>query len=160
MKQFLLNPDGSVPLGTNVPALLEAGVTLVTPTITPVPEPGYTFIEGVPEDGKQTWVMVEVEVSIEPQEIPSLSPPQFTYLLALSGLDDVWDALEIQAKAVNRKLYATLKASRASGSFRFEETLNMIQIFSPYLPPSAPSLNREYLEPLWLEASAFSIEAV
>lgn len=158
MKQFLLNPDGSVPPGTDLKALEDAGIELVQPVQRPVATEGYTYVEGPPESGYQTWVLVPVPVSTEPQELPHLTPRQFTYLLALSGLDDVWDALEAQTKLVDRTLYATLKASRSSESFHFNETMNMIQIFTPYLPPNAPPLDRETLEPLWLDASTFTIE--
>ena len=157
MKQFLLNPDGSVPLGTNLEALTEAGIELVRPVERPIPTEGYTYVEGPAESGYQTWVLVPVPVSTEPLKLPDLSPRQFTYLLALSGLDDVWDALEAQTKQVDRKLYATLRASRASESFSFNDTMNMISVFTPYLPPNSPTLDRETLEPLWLEASAFTI---
>ena len=159
MKQFLLNPDGSIPPGTNIAALVEAGIELVRPVQRPVAPQGYTYVEGLPESGYQTWVLAPVPVSTEPQELPHLSPVQFTYLLAISGLDDVWDALEAQTKLVDRKLYATLKASRSSESFHFNETMDMIQIFTPYLPPDTVPLDRETLEPLWMEASAFTVGA-
>jgi hypothetical protein len=60
-KQFLLNPDGSVPAGTNLQAILDAGIPLVLPT--PLPrEPGMVAVEQEPQqdaDGvwRQVWVL-------------------------------------------------------------------------------------------------------
>ena len=61
-KQFLLNPDGSVPANTNV-ALLEAeGIPLVLPTPRWRPAEGMVLQEAEPTqiDGvwKQTWIEV------------------------------------------------------------------------------------------------------
>jgi hypothetical protein len=52
-------------------------------------------------------------------------------------------------------MYATLRGSRNREVFRFEDTMKLVGIFSPYLPEGAPAITREFLEPLWLEASAF-----
>jgi hypothetical protein len=60
-KQLLLNPDGSVPAGTNLQAILDAGIPLVLPT--PMPrEPGMVAVEQEPQqdiDGvwRQVWVL-------------------------------------------------------------------------------------------------------
>jgi hypothetical protein len=60
-KQFLLNPDGRVPAGTNLQAILDAGIPLVLPT--PLPrEPGMVAVEQEPQpdaDGvwRQVWVL-------------------------------------------------------------------------------------------------------
>lgn len=59
-KQFLLNPDGSVPANVNLQALQEAGIPLVLPT--PMPRtPGMVAVEQEPQliDGvwRQVWVM-------------------------------------------------------------------------------------------------------
>ena len=60
-KQFLLNPDGSLPVNVNVQALQEAGIPLVLPT--PMPrEPGMIAVEQEPEqdaDGiwRQVWLL-------------------------------------------------------------------------------------------------------
>jgi hypothetical protein len=67
-KQFLLNPDGSVPANANVELLTAAGIPLVMPT--PMPrEGGMVAVEQDPQqdaDGvwRQVWVL---EVAPEPQ---------------------------------------------------------------------------------------------
>lgn len=55
-----------------------------------------------------------------------LSKPEFEYLLAVTGLDDVWDALEVSLKATNTPLYATLKSQRAKTRFRLDLTLGFV----------------------------------
>lgn len=55
MKQFLLNPDGSVPPGTNVTMLLEHGVKLVIPTPMPRPNPGMMMVDTDPEFVNGVW---------------------------------------------------------------------------------------------------------
>lgn len=66
-KQFLLNPDGTVPAGVNVALLVAKGIPLVLPT--PVPrEAGMVAVEQDPEqdaDGfwRQAWALVP-----EPQD--------------------------------------------------------------------------------------------
>lgn len=65
-KQFLLNPDGSIPANVNLQALQEAGIPLVLPT--PMPRtPGMIAIEQDPQQNeKGLWVQVWVEVFIPP----------------------------------------------------------------------------------------------
>jgi hypothetical protein len=55
---------------------------------------------------------------------PELTPRQFEWLLAHTGLEDVWDAVQAWAKADgNRALYAGLKAQRAASVFVLATTL-------------------------------------
>jgi hypothetical protein len=75
--------------------------------------------------------------------------------LSVSGLEELWEALEATLKHKDRKMYATLRGSRNREVFRFEDTMKLVGIFSPYLPEGAPEITREFIEPLWLEASAF-----
>ena len=68
IKQFLLNPDGSLPNNTNLEVLQQEGVLLVLPT--PVPrESGMVAVEQEPQliDGvwKQVWKLEPI-----PEEIP------------------------------------------------------------------------------------------
>lgn len=65
-KQFLLNPDGSIPANINLQALQEAGIPLVLPT--PMPRtPGMIAIEQEPhQDADGVWRQVWVEVFIPP----------------------------------------------------------------------------------------------
>lgn len=68
-KQFLLNPDGSIPANVNVQALEEAGIPLVLPT--PMPrQGGMVAVEQEPQqiDGvwRQVWIL---EPASEPETI-------------------------------------------------------------------------------------------
>ena len=88
-KQFLLNPDGSVPANTNIELLQEQGIPLVLPT--PMPrQAGMVAIEQEPEqdaDGvwRQVWTL-EPAPEPKPQEAPdplaSLTEEQKLALLA------------------------------------------------------------------------------
>jgi hypothetical protein len=68
VKQFLLNPDGSLPADANIEALKRAGIPLVLPTPRWRPAPGMMLVEAAPEmrDGamRQTW-----------REAPAPPPP-------------------------------------------------------------------------------------
>lgn len=66
-KQFLLNPDGSIPANVNVQALQEAGIPLVLPT--PMPRtPGMVAIEQEPhQDADGVWRQVWVEEPAQEQ---------------------------------------------------------------------------------------------
>jgi hypothetical protein len=70
VKQFLLNPDGSVPDGTDISALKRAGIPLVLPTPRWRAAAGMMLVEADPEmrDGvlRQTWV----EVPVPPDDPP------------------------------------------------------------------------------------------
>lgn len=67
-KQFLLNPDGSIPANVNLQALQEAGIPLVLPT--PMPRtPGMVAVEQEPQliDGvwRQVWLEEQVQEQAE-----------------------------------------------------------------------------------------------
>jgi hypothetical protein len=62
MKQFLLKPDGSIPVGTNVQALLSAGVRLVMPTVRPRPSVGMMVVDTDPELRNGVWYQCWKEV--------------------------------------------------------------------------------------------------
>jgi len=61
LKQFLLNPDGSVPKGVNVQALIEENISLVVP-VPPPRASGMVAVEqpAQPDENgilKQVWVL-------------------------------------------------------------------------------------------------------
>ena len=59
-KQYLLNPDGSIPANINLQALQEAGIPLVLPT--PMPRtPGMIAIEQEPQLIAGVWKQVWLE---------------------------------------------------------------------------------------------------
>ena len=59
VRQFLLNPDGTIPDGVNIEVLKRAGIPLVLPTPRWRPAAGMMLVEVEPEmrDGalRQTW---------------------------------------------------------------------------------------------------------
>lgn len=66
MKQFLLNPDGSVPAGVDVELLRAEGVVLVVPTAMPRTA-GMVAVEQPPvQDADGVWRQVWVEVFAPP----------------------------------------------------------------------------------------------
>jgi hypothetical protein len=155
--QFLLNADGSVPPGTNLVALTAAGVRLVHPTTPPVAAPGMLVRDTIqPQEIDGVWWQVWEQVPLPiVDDLQNLSQSQFTFLLSISGLDDLWTTLETTLKPINTQLYATLRGSRFRESFRFDETLKLVGLFSPYLPEGSPQITREFLEPLWVTALKF-----
>ncbi len=69
MQQFLLNPDGTIPQGTDVAALEAAGVLFVVPTPPHTPSAGMELYEGHPsQDVEGIWRQVWLER-------PIISPP-------------------------------------------------------------------------------------
>jgi hypothetical protein len=108
MKQFLLNPDGSIPAGVNVSVLEAQGITMVLPTPRPNPRPGFAVTEGSPvfDDGmwRQTWVEVEL-----PPPPPPPIPDRVTMrqarlaLLGVGLLHHVEPAIEAIADPVTRE---------------------------------------------------------
>ena len=73
----------------------------------------------------QAWIEGD-----KPAPVPAtLSPSRFEWLLALTGLDEVWAALEGAARGSDRATYATLKAMRRSQSFHLSTTLEMVGTF-------------------------------
>ena len=157
MKQYLLNADGSWPSGAPIEALLAAGVTPVVPTPLPDPQTGFRPVEGEPQFADGAWRQVWRLEAIPPDQplpLPDLAPAQFTFLLALTGLEDVWTEVEAQTRTTDRALYAQLRGSRSRDRFRFDETLRLIAVFAPFLPPGV-DLSAAALEPLWMQAAAF-----
>jgi hypothetical protein len=76
VKQFLLNPDGSIPAGANIAALLEAGVPLVLPTPRWRPADGMTLEEREPQRDEQgVWRQVWVEVAVPPPSDVAIDEP-------------------------------------------------------------------------------------
>jgi hypothetical protein len=72
-KQFLLNPDGSIPQNVNVAALEEAGIPLVIPTEMPRSS-GMIAVEQDPQqDEHGVWRQVW---TLEPAPEPIASEPE------------------------------------------------------------------------------------
>jgi hypothetical protein len=160
-KRFLINADGTVPASAPVAALEAAGVILVVPTPVPTPPEGQVVVEAdAVQDGdvwRQVWELVPAPEP-EPEEapVPSLTRPQFVFLLRRNGLAQIWTAVEAQAEIADPELYALLGALRERDTFRFETTVAMIATFAPFLPEGV-TLDADTLLPMWLQAAAADI---
>jgi len=73
-RQFLLNPDGSVPLGVDVAVLHAQGIPLVLPSQPQAPAKGMCLIEGDPQVLNGVWHQVWVEVPIPSAQAESTQP--------------------------------------------------------------------------------------
>lgn len=91
-KQFLLNPDGSIPTNANIELLQAEQIPLVMPT--PMPrEPGMVAVEQEPQQDaeglwRQVWTLESApEPEIQPEQptdiLASLSDEQKQALLAI-----------------------------------------------------------------------------
>lgn len=69
MKQFLLNPDGSLPPNTNMEVLQAEGIVMVLPTQRYTPGEWMTLVEGEPvQTADGVWHQVWNEVPAPPPE--------------------------------------------------------------------------------------------
>ena len=155
--QFLLLPNGDFPEGANIVALMLAGVRLVRPVDPPVPAPGQAVEERPAEyrDGQwwQAWALVDGKPP-EEEELPPLSSAQMAFLLALTGLDKVWDAVEAKVATVSIEEYAALRGHRARALFNFSVVLSIIESLGPHIPPGV-DLSPAALRAVWQRALAF-----
>jgi hypothetical protein len=89
-----------------------------------------------------------------PYVASDLSPRRFEYLLALTGLDDVWAALEAELKATDRAMFAQIKAQRSALSFSQEKTLGLIAVFADTAKRVAPDadLSDDAIKAAWVDA--------
>ena len=87
----------------------------------------------------------------------ALTPPQFAFLLALTGFDEVWDALEAAAKTGDRAQYAALRAERARPRFRLDVTLGIVAKFRNMAELIAPDvdLSETAIRAAWEQAEQY-----
>lgn len=90
---------------------------------------------------------------------PVLTPARFAWLLAFTGLDDVWEALETALKAADRAAFATLKAQRAKSEFHLPVTLALVEQFRKLAEAAAPGadLSETAIRAAWEQAAAAKI---
>lgn len=102
---------------------------------------------------KEAAAVAEAE---EAARTADLTKPQFEWLLAYTGLDDVWDALEISLKSIDRATYATLKLQRNQTNFRLPVTLKFISDLSDQIALIAPDtdLSDPTIRAAWAQALA------
>jgi hypothetical protein len=102
-------------------------------------------------------------VAPAPEPVPyapsDLSPRRFGYLLAYTGLDDVWAALEAELKDTDRASYAQIKAQRSALSFSQEKTLGLVAMFADTAKRVAPNadLSGEAIKAAWIVAEQVNL---
>lgn len=91
-----------------------------------------------------------------PPYVPSdLSPPQFEYLLALTGFGEVWDGLAAQAKASgDMETFAALTAERRRSRFRLETVLSVVARFADQAPEGV-DLSEGAIRAAWKAAEGY-----
>ncbi|WP_226552985.1 hypothetical protein [Celeribacter naphthalenivorans] len=100
------------------------------------------------QDGE--WVFVVPA----PPAPADLSPARFAWLLAYTGLGDVWEAMEAATKDTDRATYAALVARRASRFFTLADTLVAVTLFAPLAAQVAPEvdLSEAAIRAAWAQA--------
>jgi hypothetical protein len=103
------------------------------------------------------WVEVTPEPA--PYVASDLSPRRFTYLLAFTGLGDVWDAIQADLKTRDRAQFAQLSAQRNAGSFSQVRTLAFVAMFRPVAAQVAPDidLSDDAIKAAWIMAEGAEI---
>ena len=80
--------------------------------------------------------------------LPDLTRAQFSFLLALSGFEDIWAGLEHGLKASDPVAYATLRGLRDGDLFNYDRTMALIETYRPMLPAS-PALTPDQVADVW-----------
>ena len=93
---------------------------------------------------------------------PILTPAQFMWLLAYTGLDDVWEALEKHLKGTDRAAYADLKSNTSKASYHLEVVLAAIENLRPFVDVAAPGvdLSEKTVRTMWQTASTYGADTV
>ena len=96
------------------------------------------------------------------QPPPILTPAQFMWLLAYSGLDDVWEALEKHLKGTDRAAYADLKSNTVKASYHLDVVLAAIENLQPFVAAVAPGvdLSEKTVRTMWQTASTYGVDPV
>lgn len=80
-----------------------------------------------------------------------LSRPQFSFLLAITGFDEVWNYLQDIMKADgNLHEYAILKAERERTQFRLDRTLSIVENYRDKVP--SVDLSESTIRAAWDQA--------
>lgn len=122
-----------------------------------LPPPGATECPTAPQSAEARWVD---DAWVEPDPpAPVLDAPRFEYLLAFTGLDDVWDALFSALRVSDRAAYAALKAQRAKGAFHLDVTLALVETYRTQAELAAPEadLSAETIKSAWMQAAGVEI---
>lgn len=65
---------------------------------------------------------------LEAAKTRDLTPTEMDYLLAITGMEDVWDAAEAALKPVDLELYAQVRAQRRALRYRLSEALRIVSL--------------------------------
>ena len=101
----------------------------------------------------------EAEVWVEGDQpetpAPTLDAPRFEYMLAFTGLDEVWEALFAALRETDRAAYASLKAQRAKGACHLDVTLGLVDAYRSQAEQAAPGadLSPEAITAAWMQAA-------
>lgn len=89
-----------------------------------------------------TWNGTEWVYTAPPPPPPAdLSRAQFEWLLAFTGLGDVWDALQSTLKDTDRATYAAIKMERQRTLYRLSVTLAEVAKMRPLAAQIAPDVD-------------------
>lgn len=70
-----------------------------------------------------------------------LSPAQFEWLLAFTGLGDVWDKIEAAIKDTDRATYAAMRMQRRRSVYKLDVTLQEVAKMRPVVAQIAPDVH-------------------
>ena len=102
--------------------------------------------EGEWEFGADNALTFITPVEVNPLH-RDLSRAGFNWLLAYTGLDDVWAGLEAHFKTADRATYATLREAANRNTFRLATTLAMVESFKAFAPDV--DLSEETITAAW-----------
>lgn len=85
---------------------------------------GAAEVPKAPENPAATWDGAGWQEP--PKPAPVLNPARFEWMLAYTGLGDVWDALEAALRDTDRATFAVLRAQRVKTQFHLETTLGFV----------------------------------
>jgi len=158
------NPSVSFPREMPDSLLASYGVFRATPTERPAFDPlKETLVESLAEQSGQ-WVQVWTVTALSAEEQAqrdydrALTPVQFKWLLAFTGLEQVWDAM-LEATKGDPGTYAMLKAQLEQPTFRLGKTLDIIAQLSTQIANVAPGVDvsEPTIRAAWAQAEQVNI---
>lgn len=131
-------PDGKVPEGVEVQMVEDA--------------PKYVHIARDKTEEELAESIAQEQA--EQDRAHALSPARFSFLLAITGLEDVWTSLETHVKATDLSTYAMLRAHKNAASFRLSKTLAILKQLKPMTDRIAPDtdLSEKAIRAAWTQA--------
>jgi len=101
----------------------------------------------------------EIAAALAEKKTRDLTPARFAWMLAFTGLGDVWDALEGALKSTDRARFALVKSQRAKTTFNQAATLALVAQFRPVAAKLAPDvdLSDQAIISAWAQAAAAEI---